>query len=464
MALEITLSGDDAMPYIDIPSISISDEFGSRGDSCRAIFHITSDKLSEFPKPKPGEVLSIKFDDEILFEGPIQSTTDRWFGTGAVEVEANCVDYTLFLDQHLVAKADMPGGPAGERIKALLKEFAPDFYEAGVEYIETGLIVPKESYDYVTLSSIIDGLCQATGYNWYVDFQKRVHFFAEEDFPAPIPELNIDTELQVGDIEVTEDISGVHNVIYVKDFVYRSEEYYEHRDRATSEGQTFYKLPYEPFSLEDTEVYTSADGETWYRRVVELDPLDGSQETLRGLPDRAYLCLVNWGVRFPTAEPPPGFEGEPGGEYGPPKHVKVRYRYVREPIVVTFMDRDSINEMALRTGTDGRFEVMISLPDYRVETLDVIKFYGELMLARDAWPKVSGSFRTFMSGWRAGQYFTIKSTLRDIYDIKRWAKSGHTVKAPVPVYVESVRRSFVMIDGEWCPISEISFSNRPFRL
>jgi len=241
----------------------------------------------------------------------------------------------------------------------------------------------------------------------------------------------------------------------IKDFQQKSDLTYTHRFMADGE-QSFFALPMEPWSelSEDITVKVSKDGgATWTERILELDPLDGRPETIQGVPGRAYICVFNWGVRFPTVDLPSA------GDL-----VEVDYRYVIPERVFVYFDPDSIDEMARREGSDGHHEIMISLPDYRVSTLDPIKFYAEMILRRNAWPILTGSLETFLRGWRSGQFFYVQSAVRDIFDVAHWVKTGRGEKVPVRVWVEQVRKKIVSLAGAKAVIrTSVDFSSRPFR-
>jgi len=462
MAVSITIGGENAIPYIDLQTIEIVDGAESRGDTASFVVSIPAADLgTSISKPRPGHVVVIRVDGDKYFEGPILTISDRWRNSHVMDVNVECVDYTFFLDRKYIAKVEMPVQLPGARIKALIEEFAPEFaWGTGWDdYISNGEVsLPQEGYDYEQFSSVIDRICESTGYSWHVgvhptiDGRPTIHFYPATDATSPLNnafgnELDLDTNLDIGGVEVTEDISDLHNVVIVKDFSEKKNDPYS--EEYVADGrQTFFKLPMEPYAVEDTKVYVQPGGEgEFIPRTVALDPLTGEEDEIAGQEGYVFVCLLNWGLRFPTVDYPS--EGDV---------VRVEYNYVIPDRIIPLYDLDSINEMARREGNDGEHQVVVSLPDYRVDGTkgwNAAEYYGYMILNRHAWPEISGSFTVLepssyseLKGWQAGQYFGIISTRRDIYDIEHWVKTGRGEKRAQTVWITRVRRRIAQTISE----------------
>ena len=456
MSTEIYIAEEDVSSYIDFRSITITDGAQSRGDTLAFEMKIPYDELGVYvEKPRPGNVVVVVVDTVKFFEGPVISCDDTFLNSRTMLVGVECSDYTFFLDRKYIAKVELPITSSGERIKTLLGEFASEFCwgEGWDSHIANGLPLPKEGYDYEQFSSVIDRICEATGYGWHVGFdpttdgRPTVYFYSAIDDVSPLNDdysniLNIDTNIDIGGVQVREDISNLHNVVIVKDFSEKKDTPYSEKYVADG-SQTFFKLPMEPFSVEDTSISVQPGGEgEFIERTVALDPLTGEDDEIIGVPGYAYLCILNWGIRFPTSDYPA--DGD---------IIKIDYNYVIPDRIIPLYDMDSINEMARREGNDGEHQVVISLPDYRVDGsggYNAAEFYGNMILNKHAWPEISGSFEVYepssfsgMEGWKAGQNFSLYSEIRDIYDIRHWVRTGRGEKIPVTVWVTSISRTIV---------------------
>lgn len=443
-------------PYGALNQVSVSDGLGSMDDtlSLPMIFPI-SFVTGGNELPLAGQVVRLVVEDVKLFEGIIPAVNNKWgVNNTVIETAVTAASYASLLNTRLVVKNDAAKQTAGARIRSLLTDFG-DVFNDDMKYIKNGLTVPVESYDYQSLASIISKLASMTGYMWYVDFDKRIHFFADLDEDAPITAIDVDTITTIGDIEINNDASSIVNVVIVKDFSSmnpNTENY-----TAPADGfQSFWGLPMPPFSLENTEVYVKPEGEntSWIQRTLVEDPLDGSTGSIEGSLGMAFLCLFNEGIRFPTSDLP-----------GAGSRIKASYNPEEPERVTVVFDEDSIAEFARREGTDGHHEMVISASDFRVETDEPLLKLGQIVLNRKAWPIISGSFTVYTTNygeWLPGQTFTIVSINRDIFDVKTWVISDYITKSPVRVWVTSVKRRFEATNDGILEIDSVVFSSVPW--
>ena len=94
--------------------------------------------------------------------------------------------------------------------------FDPDFTTNNVA---DGLIVSEISFDYVQVSEAITKIAEICGYEWYVDYDKDVHFFAKNAYPAPF-QLD-DNQEDYKDLIINVDISQLRNRVFVKSSGYK---------------------------------------------------------------------------------------------------------------------------------------------------------------------------------------------------------------------------------------------------
>lgn len=435
---------------VDFISLSVTDGLGSGSDSLSARMV----KTLQPDLPQAGQAVRLVIGGVKLFEGVLGSTGTRWLhGGSSVEIDLSAVSYAHLLGRRLVAERELPAERAGARIRRLLRTYAPEF-AADLSGIADGPVIGPTDYDYVNIPSIISGLAGEIGYLWYVDFDRRVHFFADLDSPAPVSTVDIDTETRLGDFEVSVDAQGVVNVVFLKDYASRSRNKHSHQTVADGKS-SFFSLPLGPFALEDTEVYVKPEGSPdWVKKTVVADPLDGRSESTVGVPGLSYVCVFNWGVRFPTSDMP-----KAGDTVRADFHPEIPDR------VTVVVDEDSIADCARKEGTDGRHEMSVSLSDWRVADDTPVEALGGLILRRKAWPIVTGSFvvRTVDYGsWKPGQFLDIISVARGIFDYKAWARSGYTVCRPLRVWVTSVKRSFELTSSGVIERDNVEFSSLPW--
>jgi hypothetical protein len=244
----------------------------------------------------------------------------------------------------------------------------------------------------------------------------------------------------------------VVNRLFIKDFT--SKEGGTRTDSFIADAnQSFFGVFQEMWSADSVNVTVTPPNGSPREMDVQLDPLTTREGDLNGSDGECFVCILNSGIRFPDNHLP-----EPGS------NVDVTYEPVAGDKVITLEEPDSIRMMRSResggTGgpVDGVYERVLSMPDFRVESLDVISAFGMLMLDRLAWPVISGQFETIdVEGWKPGQTIVLKSEKRDLYDIKAYWKTGR--KQDLRVYIQSVSRQYINTNLGVKEKSVITFSS-----
>lgn len=155
------------------PGITIQDSLNNQPNTCTA----TIDGQSNIPIIGEEFEITDEMDgDRLLFRGDVQSITTRYEGQNHQLVyDVQAVDFTFRLNKY------RPFGryqyvSASDIVKDLIARYCPDFT---TEFVQTNLA--KVSFlfdgtqDMATCLSAI--AAQIGGGHWYVDYERRVHFF-----------------------------------------------------------------------------------------------------------------------------------------------------------------------------------------------------------------------------------------------------------------------------------------------
>lgn len=311
-----------------------------------------------------------------------------------------CVDYTADIDTHLLYQ-QLASDLAGNVIDVIVGLVGRGFTTNNVD---TGPFVGGLFMNYDTPSSFITQIAQSVQYNWYVDYNRDVNFFYILARPAPVPVIYLDTDTDTYfDIEITEDMSQIKNVIYLTGAQVRSN--VQDNIVQTSDGnQKFYALGYQPWSVSNDDIRVSVDGAP---QIIKTDGVDGSAGDGTGSEGEVYVCVPNWGVRFPDNAPPKQDAS-----------VKIEYNYVIDPII-RMEDATSIAIMKARENTatapsDGEHHFKFEIPELRVVDESTINDYGNVLLTRYAKPIYNIAFHSWVQGWRPGQNLRIVSPTRGL--------------------------------------------------
>jgi len=441
MALTITIGGVDRTDLIQLLSIEVSDSVPARSDTMTFEMIITAADLVADPDVRPvgGNEIILTVDAVKEFGGEITTVDEtHLINPDAYAYSVSCSDYARRLDRLLAIYQEIGPDLAGNIVKTVLTDFAGEF-AVDLTDIQDGVVIPEQQYDYMAVTAILDQLANLSNYVWYVDFDKVVHFIPPPSFVSPLTGniYDVDTDEDLGDLSWSEDISQIKNRVYLKDASVPDSN--SRTDTFISDGvASFYKLFSEPEGVESTEVTSIKPDGSVTEWNVSLDPLSSDEGTLRGEAGTVYVCLINWGLRFPLLE-----DGKVDLE--PNEILNATTTPMRQDLIFMVEDDDSQKMMADREGVTwgvnggGVYEHVISLGDVRLGSQEAAEAYGTMILNQTAWPEVNGTFRTqVVGGWRAGQTFDLSSSKRDLYDAETYWKTA--VKIDIPVWAQQVTK------------------------
>jgi len=475
VAFTFTIDGADFRSYLELSSLEVSEGLEPHGDTCSFEVEIPNSLVpGSVDRPTSGNPVVVKIGSVTHFKGTVAEVTENPFNPGVTRYSCTCTDFTRWLDRELIA-TERPSELAGTRIRALVDWVSGELegiFPFGYSHVDNGYTVGEETYDYVTLSSVLDSLAETCGYHWYVDFDKDIHFYDVGSVGNESPlntsysnTLDLDDEavnLVIGNVILNEDSTQVKNRIFVKGYSEKDANV-RYEEAEAEADKSFYKLYQAPWDAASTTVTVQTGTAPPVSRIVIADPLDGAAATLEGKSGQAYICCFNMGLRFPLADLPTA------GDI-----IKIGYHSELPDRISMFEDRASIDFFADRESfgaedvnqSSGVHSFMISIPDVRVTSIDPIEEMGEYLLRRYAWPARSGSLMTFtLTGWKPGQYFYLTSDSRDLYDYETYAKTD--IKESLTMYVHQVVKTFWIVDDGEGGVEElvrehVEFSNQPY--
>lgn len=180
MAYNVTIDGVNRTTDVVAGSITIDDQINDAASTCSfELFNLSS---TGFPETDDEVIITLD-DGTIIFGGTIKSVSYKKLSTGGVGVAINCVDYTSLFDSHLVRKSyeDMTDA-------AIIADIVTT-YCAGLGITTTnvveGVTISQISFNYLQPSQCMRKICEVTGRNWYIDYEKDVHYFPIDTEQAP---------------------------------------------------------------------------------------------------------------------------------------------------------------------------------------------------------------------------------------------------------------------------------------
>jgi hypothetical protein len=398
----LEINGVDYSGVLMRATVSISETLQSSGAKMGCTLNINGNEIAA---PLAGQYIEFTQDGGVEFAGRITNVDEDQAAASNMHhfYVLDCVDHTIDLDNELLV-AIYEAQLAGDMVRTIVGAVGRGFTSVGVE---DGPPIGEIEVDLEHPSHVINNIAESVEYQWFVDYGRDVNFFYILEREAPIPLINLDTDTDTYfDAELSEDWSQVKNVLYLTGGKAKSSgagggSLADNIVKVGDGGTLFYPLNYEPWSIEDTTV--TVDG---IPQEILLDTIDGQAGDGLGEAGQVFLCIDNWGVRFPDAHPP-------GTDPDNTLPVEIDYAYAYEP-VVQVEDPDSIAAMMARENyvnapSNGRHEFKFDIPDLRVTTEAAIIDYGNLILQRYSTPIRTVTFGSWIQGWQVGQFVRVFS-------------------------------------------------------
>jgi hypothetical protein len=334
------------------------------------------------------------------FEGVIVSTKRRTIPgfnnqPTIIFTDMRCVDYAYLLDRILVKEIFAESQAADVTAAFIVDNYTTGFTRNNIQTGAAGL--PQQVFDYVPVTDAITQLARSSGWGWYVDFNRDVHFFAIETHIAPVPILDLDNDTgTIVTIEgVESSIEQMRNRVFLKDFrILLSNPYTE---TFVGDGTArYFGLHMEPsVDLSDTVLKVNGGAQSLLYDFLDGQPGDGV--TASGT---AYWCQTNWGIRFPDGSTP-----------APGTRIDAIYSAYSPENLYEIDDIPSQQFMEMQLGELGVFEYLHNANDLRVDGYNPIEYQGRILLSLYSPIFTQIVFKTQVKGWQASHTLVVNSVI-----------------------------------------------------
>ena len=166
----LTINGTDRTSCIGNRTISISDEIGSASSTMS--FSMVIRDGGGVPEGDQ-EVIITDDSSNILFGGRILKLSPVKKGS-LVIWNIDCVDYTRDLDRNLVVE-----GYQNMTDKEIIEDIVDNYCGGtGITYdnVDEGISISNIVFSYMPPSECFSKICKFTGRNWYIDYEKDIHY------------------------------------------------------------------------------------------------------------------------------------------------------------------------------------------------------------------------------------------------------------------------------------------------
>lgn len=394
MKIAVTIAGTDRTRLVDPSSLRVTNILTSKVDE--AVFVIkkfgsrtyaptVGEEVIIQTKPTSGFPYTFPFTFERpttkIFAGRIVQVVERYEKLDYVAYEVSCVDYTRDLDRKLVVETY-----EGQTVSAIIADIASNYLDSAftTNNVSGSTIIEYIAFNYEYPSKCLQQLAELLGYDWYVDYDKDIHFFAKESNAAPFNLSDTNGRYIYDSLKIRRDISPVRNTIYVRGGEYLADPF---TGQEIADGnKNVFNLGYKFSDLQVTV--------TGQIKNIGIDNID--QET-------NYDALHNFQeriIRFRTDRKPRNgslvqWSGRP---------------YL--PVLIKRRDTASIAAFSATEGSDGIYEFKII--DKSIKSKEGARQRARAEIISYAATLSEGEFKTYDNGLKAGHRIRIQSDLRGL--------------------------------------------------
>lgn len=327
-------------------------------------------------EPSVNDEIELEVDSDLLFGGVVITVKKETIGNN-VQVVAECRDYSFHLDRYMVVERY-----TDETLGDIVRDIVDNFTDGTFTYtnvVADDVLVRTIAFDRVPVSQAFEKLAKLTGYQWYVDPDKDVHFFARTGETAPFEAQDSNDTVIAESLQTTKDLSQIRNRVYIRG------------------GEAEGVQRTETLSGDGTKLIFPLATKFASKPVVEVDSVvqDVGIDFLD--PEDDFDCFWSFqqkSLRFKDTTVPGA--GDNNIEVtGIPLFI----------IVAQVEDQPSIDQY-------GVFEH--SKIDDKIRSRQEAIETGKAELAAYADSVNEGSFATYQPGLRAGQIITVNSALHSI--------------------------------------------------
>lgn len=186
-----------------------------------------------------------------IFGGVITKVERSVESVNLVTFKCEAIDWSFVMDRKLVSER-YTAEYISDIVSDLITKYAPGFTMTNVV---GDIVVNSIVFNSIKISECLEKLAQLTGYSWYVDAYKDVHFFPKNQEAAPFNLTDTSENYVWESLVVTDDASQIRNSVLVKGGEIEGNEVTEeYTATGTDDGRKLFKTAHKIASLPTVKV------------------------------------------------------------------------------------------------------------------------------------------------------------------------------------------------------------------
>lgn len=374
--ISVKIDNVDRTSIINFGSLTKRDVINQTADT--GSFVINYDSVQTF-RPEANSVIEIYDGVNKTFAGRICKVSKQVLGPGDVKYNCSFKDYSYDFGRILINE-----GYDNETVGDIIDDIAATVAtEAGITFttanVDCDILITKVRFARVPADECLDRLAKLTGFSFYIDYDKDIHFFERNSELAPFNLVDNDGNYVTDSLQVSDDFTQIRNRIFIKGAEIEGESRAETYVGSADNSRKFFKL-----SNKFARVPTVTVGGV--SKTVGVDYLDNEAD---------FDCFWDYNqqyIRFKTATTPGAVNVVITGIplYTPEFQIE-------EP--------QSISDYGVFEFAETNKSILS-----RAQAAD----YADAQLTAYKNGIIEGSFETYTTGLRSGQIINITSTLLNV--------------------------------------------------
>lgn len=376
--ITLFIRGIDKTRMLKARSLNIKDALTSKVDTCSFVLQ----DIEGSNKPNQGDEVIIYHGAPPvkIFAGEIINPPQTQISPGTYKYAVRGVDYSRRLDKRKVVET-YTDQTCSYIINDITDNYAPEFSTINVQ---TGPVVSFIAFNYKSARDCIRDLARLSGFDWYVDYDMDIHFFAQETNSAPYELNETASSGRYKGLLIDINKSQLKNRIFVRGGYYLSSLYTQ---EIVADGEQLeFLLAYTP----QTPITVYVDD---VEKTLGIDNIDVSGKDF--VVNVTEKTIKNLDIAKLT-------DGQV---------FKTTYKY-KIPILCMVEDTESQNAVKSIEGGDGIYENLVV--DESIETNEAARDRARAELRQYSNASVKGTFKTDQDGYRSGQLLKIDIPSRGV--------------------------------------------------
>lgn len=372
----VTIGGVDRTRIIEYSSLRISQVLTSEPDSCEFVYNKFGDRSYV---PTVEEEVIVMLGNDVVFAGQITEINETYNVSDYISYRIHCSDYTFKMNQKLILEI-YKNTPVSDILDDFKEKYLSNDITIDCDVVD---IIDYAAFNYETVSESIRQLAELVGADWYIDYNKVIHFHLQNSVDAPFNLSDTGGEYIYNSLIIRRDQTQMRNIVYVRGGEYLGNTVTAIQDANGS--QRYFYLPYKMSELSLTVTGSS--------KSVGIDPIDDPTQfdAMHNFQEKTVFFRTDRIPRNTTA-------------LAASQKVRIGGR-PNLPVIAKAKDLGSINTFT------GREYVIV---DESIKSKDGAYQRGLAELATYRTTLSEAEFDTYETGLHTGQKITIQSDLRGL--------------------------------------------------